>query len=77
MISYYKPPRDHCEVCGKLLYDRKRYRVRLYLRDSGVLFKDMVVCQECLLKVKRDKGIRKRFKVRYRRMRDLNQWAVW
>ncbi len=73
MKPYYKPPKDKCEVCGKLLYGTDRYKIKLYLRGdfSKVVFKELVVCWDCLMKVINDRGLRRRFKVRYKKMRAL------
>jgi len=73
---YYKPPKYKCEVCGELLYDTDRYKVKLYLRGpfSKVVFKELVVCRDCLMRIINDKELRKKFRVRYRKMRVLRLW---
>jgi len=72
---YFKPPRDRCEVCGASLYRAARYKVRLYIKPYGVLFKEIVVCGECLPAVRQEcRAWKRRLKVRYRRMRPLKTW---
>lgn len=74
---FLKPAKDRCCVCGADLYDRDRYRVRLYLRTepfNNVVFKELVVCSDCLAKLLRDNDLKKRFRIRYRKMRRLKTW---
>lgn len=70
--AYLQPPKDTCEICGKSLYYIPRYKVRLFVKgfeESPI--KELVVCKDCLEKIKRDKRLKKLFKIRYRKMRTL------
>jgi len=70
---YIKPPKDRCELCHTHLFSKVRYKVRLYMRGKpfrDVVFKELVVCGDCLRKLLSDEGL-KGFRVRYRKMRPL------
>lgn len=71
------PPITNCSLCKRSLYDTARYRVKLVLRKGplkGTTFKVLHVCKECLEKLKNDKELKRKFKIRYRRMRTL--WSL-
>jgi hypothetical protein len=71
---YYKPPRDTCDLCGRSLYGAERYRVRLYLRHEALAatpYKTLVLCRDCLDRLRRDPTLKRLFHIRYRRMPTL------
>ena len=64
-------PRLTCEVCGRDLVGHERYRVSLYWKTGPLkwtLYKDIVVCTDCLERVRRDGRIRQYFYVRVKKM---------
>ena len=53
---------------------KERYRARLVLRNGpleGVTLKTLHVCKECLARIRADREIAKKFKLRYYRMKTL------
>ena len=74
MWRKYLPPVTKCDLCGGLLFGKARYRVYLMLRKGplkGARFKKLHVCEECLKKLKENSELKKRFKLKYRKMKIL------
>ena len=68
------PPVTRCELCGRSLLCRERYHVKLVLKRGplkGTVFKTLHVCKECLARIRADKEIAKKFKLRYYKMKML------
>ena len=66
-----RPVITNCSRCGEFFADMDRYRVYLIFRKGilqGVRFKKLHLCRKCLEELKKDKEVRKRFKIRYRKM---------
>ena len=75
---WIREPIEKCELCGKLLLGKRRYRVKLILRKGplkGETYRTLHVCQRCLAKLKANRELRKTFKIKYRKMRTL--WQVY
>ena len=75
---YWKPPRDRCEACGSSLYQRPRYRVKIYHANplfQAAPLKTMVVCETCLeglkQRIKGSKSLARLLKLKYRRIPTL------
>jgi len=75
MWRKYLPPVIKCSICGDLLFDKTRYRVYLVLKKGplkGARFKKLHVCKSCLRKLKENSELKKRFKLKYRKMKTLH-----
>ena len=74
---YWKPPHDKCDLCGANLYQKPRYRAKLYLKTprghplAAVPYKTMIVCQACLARLQASPELRGRFRLRHRRLPTL------
>jgi ribosome-binding protein aMBF1 (putative translation factor) len=69
-----KPPITRCELCGRSLYGEERYHVRIVLRQGplrGATVKVLHVCKDCLLQLKNDRELARKFKIKYYRMPTL------
>lgn len=63
--------RYYCEICGRILVGEERYRVSLYWKAKPVkwvLYKDIVVCRDCLEKLKSDPEINQYFFIRVKKL---------
>ncbi len=71
---WMRPPITRCDVCRRSLYMARRYRVYLVVREGpfrDTVFKKVHVCEECLSRLRADRWLNERFKVRYRKMPPL------
>jgi ribosomal protein L34E len=78
MRRKYLPPITKCSVCGRSLYGVDRYHVKLIVKEGplkGVVFKKLYLCKDCLNTLKKDKEIRKKFKIKYYKMHRL-KWYL-
>jgi len=72
-----KPPRDNCLLCGAPLRGRDRYKVKLYLKIEPfkkIVYKRLIVCDNCLRELLNNTELKKRFRIKYRKMRPLKQY---
>ena len=69
-----QPPIVRCDLCGRSLLCAERYHVKLVLKRGplrGTVFKTLHVCRDCLARIRADREIAKKFKVKYYRMKTL------